>query len=164
MPLASSVSIALIVPWAEAERTNTAYRAPGSRRSSVYGRVPRRKGGSSTRRTEAPWPSPAPFDPDMSLLHRLAKSARRGTLTPPRNPRLLSECPALMIAPVPVDPQVPGREALEPETGAAHERQRPRVGGLDVGLQAVQVERHERLVQDQLERLAHVALAPVGGH
>ena len=43
-----------------------------------------------------------------------------------------------MVAPVAVDMQVAAREALAGEAEPAHQRDRGRVGGLDVGLDPVQ--------------------------
>ena len=51
---------------------------------------------------------------------------------------------ALVVAPLAADQQVARREALQPEAGAARERDRGRVPGLDVGLDAVQAERADQ--------------------
>src|SRR5688500_3192303 len=87
----------------------------------------------------------------------------RGTLTPTRAPRLRTQRPALMITPLTGDAQIARGEALELESGAPSERDRAFVAGLDVGLQAVQPQRLEGFVQDELESLGHVALARVAG-
>ena len=68
---------------------------------------------------------------------------------------------ALVIAPLAADQQVARGEALEPEPRAARQRDRRRVAGLDVGLDPMQAERPERMVEDLLERLAHQALPGV---
>ena len=55
----------------------------------------------------------------------------------------------------------PGRSPRARTRPGGRARSTP-VAGLDVGLQAVQAERDERLAQHELERLGHVALARVG--
>ena len=68
---------------------------------------------------------------------------------------------ALVVAPLAADQQVARREALQAEPGAAGQRDRGGVAGLDVRLDAVQAERAEGVVEDLLERLAHQPLAGV---
>ena len=65
---------------------------------------------------------------------------------------------ALVVAPLAADQQVARRVALEAEAGAARQRDRGRVAGLDVGLDAVQRERAEGVVEHLLE--ARRASAP----
>ena len=66
-----------------------------------------------------------------------------------------------MVAPLAPDQEVARRVALEAEAGAARERDRGGVAGLDVGLDAVQRERAEGVVEDLLEPVAHQPLAGV---
>ena len=70
---------------------------------------------------------------------------------------------ALVVAPLAADQQVARRVALEAEAGAARQRDRGRVAGLDVRLDPVQRERAERVVEHLLEAGAHHPLAGVAG-
>src|SRR3954453_5827000 len=70
---------------------------------------------------------------------------------------------ALVVAPLAPDQEVARRVALEAEAGAAGERDRGGVARLDVGLDAVERERPEGVVEDLLEAAAHEAPARVAG-
>src|SRR5262245_41861929 len=77
----------------------------------------------------------------------------------PRPAVLDRDRPVLVVAPAAADLQVPTREALLAEPAAADERDRAVVLRLDVRLDAMEPEIFERVPQDQLEPLAHVAFA-----
>ena len=79
-------------------------------------------------------------------------------------PLLRADGPALVVGPAATDLEVPLGEALLDEPAPGDERDRGRVAGLDVGLDAVQLQRGERFAQHQLQALGHVALAGELGH
>src|SRR5215216_5857158 len=74
-------------------------------------------------------------------------------------PELGADRPALVVAPLAVDLQVLLGEALAHEAAAADQRDRGRVPGLDVGLEPVQSELAEGVVEDEAHALGHVAAA-----
>ena len=76
-------------------------------------------------------------------------------------PLLGRDRPSLVVAPSTGYLQVPRRVAFPAETGAPHQRDRRRVGRLDVRLHAVQLEHAEDEPQHQRHRVAHVALTRV---
>src|SRR4029078_10412616 len=67
--------------------------------------------------------------------------------------------PALVVAPAAADLQVARREALPREAARPGERERRRVGGLDVGLQTVQLQRAERVAHGRAQSFAHQTLS-----
>ncbi len=118
----------------------------------------------------------SPRSPSRSRSSRSRSWSRRSRRT--SRPSLSSACSspgrrlralvdrqrvALVVAPLAADQQVARRVALEAEAGAAGERDRGGVAGLDVRLDAVERERAERVVEDVLEPAPHQALVGVAG-
>ena len=108
---------------------------------------------------EQPEPEPAP-EPVAALAEAEPSRAfsARAFLS---RPLVGGDRVALVVAPLAADQQVARGEALHAEAAASGERDRRDVAGLDVGLQAVQRQRPERMVEHLLERLAHEPLAGV---
>jgi hypothetical protein len=92
----------------------------------------------------------------------LRKAAVGVELAPParRRGELVGEHREPDVVALPVaDLQVPRRIPLASEPETLDERDRTRVVGLDVGLDAVQSQRAERMSQHQAETLEHVSAA-----
>src|SRR3954470_16981422 len=156
---ASDVSIELILACANPERTKIAYKAAGSRRSSVYGRAPLSSGGSSTRRSAAPCPVNDPFDPVIWLSFAWrAEDYRRGS--PSVHGRASGRRPSGTAARTP-----PAR--IRSGGGARSRRGCPAgcwpPGGCGPGGPRVQAERPEGLAAHEPDRLGHVSRARVRG-
>ena len=116
---------------------------------------------------EPPEPEPIVEEPelrggDRGAAPELADASRASLSSRPSALRALvdRERVALVVAPLAADQQVARRVALEAEAGAARERDRGGVAGLDVGLDAVQRERAERVVEDLPERRARIRPLP----
>src|SRR5436305_1437746 len=86
-------------------------------------------------------------------------AALRAVRVVPRSPLLREDRPALVVAQAPADLEVARREALAAESRAAGKRDRGGIAGLDVGFDAVQAERQERVAQDQSDPRPHVSVA-----
>src|SRR3984885_8196631 len=98
------------------------------------------------------------FTPGHPLLTRPSGLDWRREAGLAFTPVLGEDRPPLVVAPATADLEIPRREALAHEPGAAGERDRSLVAGLDVGLDPVQAQRVERFADDQSDPLAHVAL------
>src|SRR5688500_15188672 len=81
--------------------------------------------------------------------------------TSPGLPVFAQDGPAFVVAPAAADLEVAGREALALEAGAADEGEGGGVVGLDVGLDAVELEALEGVAEDEPHPGRHVA-APGG--
>src|SRR4051812_21394177 len=102
--------------------------------------------------------------PRERRLSRHPVSGGTGNYPTGRVPALRTDGPALVVAPASADLQVARGEALVLEAAAACQRHRGVVARLDVRLEAVQPQRPERLAQQQLHALGHVAVALEARH
>src|SRR5687767_14034464 len=83
-------------------------------------------------------------------------------LTAYRLPVFARDGPAFVVAPAPADLEVARRVTLALEAGAADEREGGGVAGLDVGLDAVELEAGEGVAEHEPQALGHVAAPGVG--
>ena len=141
---------------ADFQRDPAAARAGRAGAARAGSEEPARAGARAGDRAE-PERVPLVYDEQLGSASRRASEAA----SRPRGVLVGGDRVALVVAPLAADQQVARREALQAEAGAAGERDRGLVAGLDVRLDAVQAERAERVVEDLLERLAHQALAGV---
>src|SRR5712671_3626204 len=87
---------------------------------------------------------------------------RRGMTVRPVRPFVGKGRPAFVVPPGPPDLQIPGGETLPLEADALDEGKGGRIGGLDVGLSAMQRQISEGVPEEEQEPLRHVTKSGVG--